>query len=313
MKHKILALGPLPKAQMVLLCGKYDVISLWREDDPETCLQAHKEDIKAIVSTAWNPVSAKLMSALPNLALIANFGVGYDNIDMDMAGQLGIAVTNTPDVLTDDVADFAMGLLLSLYRRMVEGDIYARSGFWQEKGMMPLGSSVRGQKMGIVGMGRIGRAIADRAEVFGIQISYHGPNEKAGLPYTYYKDLSQMAADVDVLMVSCAATTETENLIDAGVIQKLGREGRLINISRGSVIDEEALVTALSQEKLKGAALDVFAHEPQIPKALKMMDNVVLQPHQASATHETRAAMGQLVIDNLAAYFNDGLLLTQVN
>jgi len=312
MKRHILMLGPLPRPQMLALQEKYQVHLLWKVEDPELLLQEVKDDVTAVVATAWNKVSEKLINALEKLEIIANFGVGFDNIDIEAARMRGIPVTNTPDVLTDDVADFAMGLILAVNRRLVEGDIYARSGRWAENGMLPLGRSLGGKTMGILGFGRIGRAIAERALPFGLRIIYSGPHKKENVVYDYYADLASMAAEADFLMVSCVSNEQTYHLVDKAVLQALGVEGVVINISRGHVIDEASLVQALVEGDLRGAGLDVFEKEPYIPEALRSMDNVVLQPHQASATVETREAMGQLVVDNLNCYFDHAELLTPV-
>ena len=312
MKQNLLMLGPLPSAQMDELKGRYTLHCLWKEKDPEATLESVRNEVHAIVATAWNQVPGKLIRALPNLEIIANFGVGTDNIDLDAARERGVPVTNTPDVLTEDTADFAIGLLLAVTRRMVEGDIYVRSGRWTKKGMLPLGHSLRGKKMGVVGLGRIGRAIAKRAEAFGLEIAYHGPRKKKGVKWPYFKSLAELAEAVDFLVISCPGGEETRHLIDIKILKNLGKAGVLINIARGSVVKETDLVDALEGGMIAGAGLDVFENEPHIPSALARMDNVVLQPHQGSATHETRAAMAQLVLDNLNSYFTEAKLLTPV-
>ena len=312
MKQNLLMLGPLPPAQMEELKGRYTLYCLWKEKDPESTLEIIRGQVHAIVATAWNQVPGKLIRALPNLEIIANFGVGTDNIDLDAARARGVPVTNTPDVLTEDTADFAIGLLLAVTRRMVEGDIYVRSARWTKKGMLPLGRSLRGKKMGIVGLGRIGRAVAKRAEVFGLEIAYHGPRKKKGVKWPYFKKLPELAEAVDFLVVACPGGDETKHLIDIKILKALGKDGILINIARGSVVKETDMVDALEGGMIAGAGLDVFEHEPHIPTALARMDNVVLSPHQGSATYETRAAMAQLVLDNLHSYFTEAKLLTPV-
>jgi lactate dehydrogenase-like 2-hydroxyacid dehydrogenase len=228
-----------------------------------------------------------------------------------VAKEQGIIVTNTPDVLTDDTADIGIALTLAVFRRTVEGDIYVRSGQWMKKGPMPLGRSLRGKTMGIIGLGRIGQAIARRAEAFGLDIIYHGPRDKK-VSYPFVANLEEMAAKSDILMVACPYTAETHHLVDAKVLKALGRDGVLVNIARGKIVDEKALVDALEAGVIAGAGLDVFEKEPDVPSALCRLDNVVLQPHVGSATHETRGAMAQLVVDNLLLYFEKAEVLTPV-
>lgn len=312
MRQKILMMGPIPAAQMQELEDNYSVTRLWQADDPEQALAAVRNDVTAIVSTAFGRVSGKLIHALPNLEIISHFGVGYDSVDVPVAKQRGIVVTNTPDVLTDDTADMGMALTLAVFRRIVEGDIYVRSGQWAKKGPMPLGRTLRGRRMGIVGMGRIGQAVARRAGAFGIAVAYTGRSRKEGLEMPFYPDAAALAADSDILMICCAYTPETHHLVGLPVLKALGREGVVVNIARGKIIDEQALIDALQSGLIAGAGLDVFDNEPDVPSALCRLDNVVLQPHQGSATHETRAAMAQLVVDNLRLYFEKAEVLTPV-
>ena len=261
----------------------------------------------------WKGVGAdrKLIEALPKLEVISSFGVGFDPIDIDCAKERKVIVTNTPDVLTDDVADLAMALLLAMMRRIPQGDAFVRQGRWL-KDKLPLTDKLGGKIMGVVGLGRIGQAIARRAEPFGIEIRYFGPRRKADIAWPYYDDLAAMARDVDILMVACPGGRETENLVDARVIEALSKTGYIVNIARGSVIEEPAMVDALVNGRLAGAGLDVFVNEPQVPEALLKLDSVALAPHVGSATHATRAAMGQLVVDNLAAHFAGRPVLTRV-
>ena len=220
-------------------------------------------------------------------------------------------VTNTPDVLNDCVADLALGLTIATLRRMVPADRYVRAGSWPQRNL-PFSRRVGGKSMGILGLGRIGKAIARRAEAFNMRIAYHGRKPRADVEYRYYPKLVDMARDCDVLMVICAGGAKTYHLVDAQVLAALGPEGTLINVARGSVVDESALVKALADGTLGAAGLDVFEAEPRVPEALWAMDNVVLQPHVASATHETRKAMGDLAVDNLRAYFSGKPVLTPV-
>lgn len=250
--------------------------------------------------------------SLPNLEIVSCYGVGYDGIDVVAARDRSIAVTNTPDVLNDCVADFGMSLILAVMRRMVEGDKYVRSGRWAKDGMMAFGHTPRGKRLGIVGLGRIGRELAHRAEAFGMDIAYYNRNPRGDLSYPYFPSARQLAEAVDVLALTCPGGPETRHLINAEVLAALGTSGVLVNIARGSVVDEAALVQAIEDGTIAGAGIDVFEAEPRVPEALFKFDNVVLQPHQASATVETRMAMGNLMVDNLVAHFAGKPLLTPV-
>jgi len=310
MAKTILALGSLMPKEMEALESHFSVIRLWKEKDPEAVLQKHKNEITGIVSTWETPVSARLISALPNLEIISQCAVGIDNIDLKAAAARGVAVTNTPGVLTDDTADIALALILATARRIVEGDMYVRVGKWLN-GDMPLGTSLSGKTAGIIGLGRIGKAIARRCEAFNMKVIYNGPHKK-DVAYEYYKDLKIMAAASDFLVVAASGGPATENLVDYKILDSLGPKGVLINIARGSVVKEDDLLVALSNKAIGGAGLDVHAREPHVPEALFPMDNVVLLPHVGSATHETRSRMGQLVVDNLLAHFSGQPLKTPV-
>jgi lactate dehydrogenase-like 2-hydroxyacid dehydrogenase len=312
MAQEVLMMGPIPPAQIKELEENYTIHRLWQAEDPETKLNEVRNNITGVISTAWFGVSAKLIRALPNLEIISHFGVGYDNVDVAAAKERGVIVTNTPDVLTDDTADIGMGLVLAVFRRLVEGDIYVRSGQWAKKGPLPLGRGLRGKMMGIVGLGRIGTAIAKRAEAFGMKICYHGPREKTGLAWPYFVELEELAKQADILMIACPYSPKTHHLINGKILKALGKKGVLVNIARGKIVDETALVDALESGVIAGAGLDVFENEPDVPSALCRLDNVVLQPHQGSATAETRAAMAQLVVDNLKLYFENARVLTPV-
>ncbi|GJL84674.1 MAG: D-isomer specific 2-hydroxyacid dehydrogenase [Micavibrio sp.] len=295
-------------AEMKVLEENFRVIRLWKERDPEATIQENKKNIVAVVSSLL-PVSTTLIEALPNLEIIANMAVGVDNIPMDVARARGIAVTNTPDVLTDDTANVGLSLVLALARRIVEGDMYVRVGKWQN-GPLPLGVSLTGKKAGIAGLGRIGKAVAKRLEAFDMDVVYHGRSKQEDQPYEYYEDLVEMAKAVDFLVLCCAGGPETENLVNYKVLEALGPKGFLVNIARGSVVNEEDLLIILRNQGIAGAGLDVFAAEPHVPEALLTMDNVVLLPHIGSATFETRTEMGQLVVRNLLAHFDGEPLLT---
>lgn len=304
MKKKILALGSLLPAEMHKLAGHFDVVKLWTEPDPEATLQIHKENIVAILST-YNglKVTRRIVESLPNLSIVAQFGAGVDNIDLDVIKERDILLTHTPDILTADTADLAIALMLAVMRRVVESDMYVRVGKWHA-GAFPLATSLSGKTVGIVGMGRIGRAIAKRVAAFDMNVIYHGPHEKQDVPYQYYADLVQMATAADVLILACRGGDDTKHIVGARVLSALGSRGFLINIARGSVIKTEDLLVALSNRKIAGAGLDVYDNEPNVPQAMINMDNVVLLPHIGSATTETRTKMGELVISNILAHFN---------
>ena len=310
MKQDIVLVVPIYAAAVDELDRNFAVHRLWEAKHRSHFLGEIRDRVRAIV-TGPGRVDAALMDALPKTEIIATQSVGVDHIDVAAAKARGIAVTNTPDVLTDDVADLAMALVLAVARRIVAGDHHVRQGKWLGSNL-PLATKIGGATMGIVGLGRIGQAIARRAEAFGMKIVYHGPRTKPGAAYPYYHDLAEMAGAVDYLMVSCPGGAGTRHLVNASVLRALGPEGVVINISRGSVIDEPALVELLQSGKLGGAGLDVFADEPRVPEALFALESVVLQPHVGSATHATRGAMGQLVVDNLKAHFAGAKLLTPV-
>ncbi|MDE2513823.1 MAG: 2-hydroxyacid dehydrogenase [Alphaproteobacteria bacterium] len=306
----IVAVTALYPPVMAALTATYAVHRLDQATDRAAFLAPLKDKVRGI-ATFTGTVDAALMDALPRLEIVASMSIGLDHIDLAAAKARGIRVTNTPDVLTDDVADLAIGLMVAVARRLVVADRYARDGSWL-KGPMPLQSKLGGATLGVLGMGRIGQAIAKRAVAMGMTIAYHTPRPKPELPYRFYPDLAAMAADVEYLVVAVPGGPATRHLIDARIIAALGPKGSIINIARGSVIDQAALVAALTDRKLVGAGLDVFEDEPSVPEALARLDSVVLTPHVGSATHATRLAMGRLMLDNLAAYFGGKPLLTPV-
>jgi len=266
--------------------------------------------IRAVVTNGGVGIDAATIDLLPDLEIIALCSVGYETVDVAYAHKRGIPVTYTPDVLTDDVADLAIGLMLAVYRRIAQQDALVRRGEWAKA--RALTRRLTGRRIGILGLGRIGLAIAHRAAPFAGEIAYHARNARSDVPYRYAESAAALAASVDVLVVATAGGAGTAHLVDAAVIDALGPDGVIVNIARGSVIDEDAMVAALVDGRLGGAGLDVFAHEPHVPEALFACDNVVLIAHQGSATIETRTAMGQLVIDNLAAHFAGEPLLTPI-
>lgn len=311
MTKTILALSSLYPLGLDELEERFSVIRLWQEKDPDAVIRAHRDDVVGIVAVPGRNVSRSLIEALPNLEIIANNGVGVDNIDLAAAKARGVIVTNTPDVLTADTADTAIALMLSVARRVVEGDAYVRIGKWVN-GAMPLGVSLYGKTAGIVGLGRIGQAIAERCEAFGMDVVYSGRAKKKGISYHYYDDPKVMAEECDFLVLACSGGDETRHLVNMDVLKALGPKGFLINVARGSVVDEEALLIALRNKDIAGAGLDVFENEPHVPESLFTMDNVVLLPHVGAATVETRTAMAKLVIENLLAHFNGDPLKTPV-
>jgi len=310
-KQDVVIVTPIYPPSMAVLDRLFTLHRLWEAKDRKSWFTPLRDRVRAIVSSGHAGADAAMMDALPKTEIIACFGVGYDAIDIAAAKARGIAVTNTPDVLTDDVADLALGLLIDVARRISSGDRFVRAGGWL-KGGQEFGTALKGKKIGIVGLGRIGRATAMRAEAFGMEILYHGRKQQPDALYRYYPDLVGLARECDFLVLTLPGGPETKGMVTAEVLAALGPEGTLVNVARGSIVDEPALVAALQSGALGGAALDVFADEPRVPEALMAMDNVVLQPHVGSATHGTRAAMGQLVIDNLLAHFAGKPLLTRV-
>jgi lactate dehydrogenase-like 2-hydroxyacid dehydrogenase len=274
---------------------------------------AEREAVRAVAFKGHKPFGATEMDLLPNLAAIANYGVGYDAIDTAAASARGVTVTNTPDVLSDDVADLAVALLLAQGREMFHADRWARSGAWAAQGEYPLNRKISGGRAGIVGLGRIGREIADRLVGFKMDIHYHSRREKDTPGWTWHPDPVSLAAAVDYLFVALVGGAETRRYVSKDVIAALGPRGVLVNISRGSTVDEAALLDALEQGQIAGAGLDVFDNEPNIDPRFYKLDNVVIQPHQGSGTVETRAAMGKLQRDNIAACLAGAPLLTPVN
>ncbi len=311
MKQKILMIGPLMALVQEALAQDYDLLRYWEADDKDALLAAEGPKIKGIATDGHLGASRALMDRLPNLEIIVCQGVGYDAIDLEAARARGIGVTNTPGVLSDAVAELTLGMMIGLCRRIPQCDQYVRKGQWL-KAHYPLTAELTGAKVGILGLGRIGKEIAARCSAFKMQISYHGRTQQADQPYRYYSDLVAMARDVDWLVVIAPGSAETQGLVNREVLEALGPKGCLVNVARGSLVDETALVALLTSGKLGGAALDVFAREPKVPEALFGLDNVLLLPHVGSATVQTRRAMGQLVVDNLAAHFAGRPLLTPV-
>ena len=309
----------------VLVIGSYaqnDVDALNSTFNPTWCAapadiaslyEAARAAIKVVGFKGHVAFGAAEMDLLPNLQLVANFGVGYDAIDTTAASARGIKVTNTPDVLNDDVADLAVLLLLAHGRKFEQASQWARDGSWASKGEYPLARKISGGKVGILGLGRIGREIADRMAAFKMDVHYFARSEKETPNWTYHSDPVSLAAAVDYLVVALVGGKETEGFVSKEVLEALGPRGIIVNISRGTTIDEEAMIQALTNGTLGGAALDVFLNEPKIDERFYALDNVSIQPHQGSGTVETRADMGQLQRDNISAQLAGSALLTPVN
>lgn len=270
------------------------------------------ERFRFALASGGGGMSGELIRALPKLEIVSCFGVGYDGVDVAAANERKIPVTNTPDVLNDCVADTTMGLVLGVMRKLPQADRFVREGRWLQ-GAQPLTTSVHHKKMGIVGLGRIGKTIAKRALGFDMQVAYFGRNRQPNVPFDYHANVESLAAWCDVLVVITPGGAETRNLIDAKVLKALGPKGYLVNVARGSVVDEPALLEALKAKAIAGAGLDVFADEPRVPTEFFGLDNVVLAPHVGSATVETRKAMGDLAVDNLIAVLEGRAPLTRVN
>jgi lactate dehydrogenase-like 2-hydroxyacid dehydrogenase len=268
-------------------------------------------EVEAAITSSRFGITREQMDAMPSLKAIVHFGVGYETTDVAYARSRGIVVSNTPDVLTDCVADLAVGGMIDVLRRLSAADRFVRRGDWLTA-QYPLATKVSGKRVGILGLGRIGRAIAHRLEGFDAQLSYHSRHRVPDVPYTYAESPTALAAAVDVLVVATSGGAATSGLVSREVLEALGPAGYLVNIARGSVVDEPALVEALTSGAIAGAALDVFADEPNVPPALMDMDNVVLLPHIASATTETREAMGELAFRNLREFLTKGTLVTPV-
>lgn len=306
----ILMLSQMPPVVVEGLSAAFTLHRAWEQPDRDAFIREVASDIRGLAPGVHYHVGGPLFDMLPNLEIVSSMGVGYDTIDAREAGRRGIIVTNTPDVLTDEVADLALGLLVATVRQIPQADRYLRAGGWLEK-PYPLTATLRGRKVGILGLGRIGKAIATRLEAFGLDIAYHG-RSRQDVPYRYEPTLLGLAEWCDVLLCVAPGGKETDGIIDAGVLKALGPDGVLINVGRGSVVDERALVEALQAKTILSAGLDVFADEPHVPESLRGRDNVVLLPHVGSATVETRAAMTELVLANVAAFLAEGRLLTPV-
>jgi lactate dehydrogenase-like 2-hydroxyacid dehydrogenase len=308
MTIEILQTHPLLASCEVALAARYTVHKLHEQADKDAWLAANGARIRA---HAGSGVQADLMVALPNLEIIASFGVGYDNIDTAAARARNIRVTNTPDVLNDAVAELTIGLMVALARRIPQADQFVRQGKWPH-GNFGLFSELTGKTVGILGLGRIGKEIAVRAQAMKMRVVYYGRHHQPSVPYIYYDKLEDMARDSDWLVVIAPGGKGTEGIVSRQVLEALGPQGRIVNVARCTLIDERAMVELLVNGGLGGAALDVFENEPQVPAELLALDNVVLSPHQGSATHQTRDAMGALLVANLERHFAGEPLISAV-
>ena len=314
-KAEVLLLGPAMPLIVEGIEKNFTLHKLYEAKDRDAMIAELGPRVKAMAAGGGGHAAIKgdLLSKFPQLEIISSFGVGYDHIDAKWAGEHGVIVTNTPGVLDDEVADTALGLLLMTVRELPQTERWLRAGKWVEKGAYPLThGTLRDRTVGIVGMGRIGQAIGKRVEGFGVPVVYHSRNPQKGVSYKHYPDLIAMAKEVDTLIVIVPGGPSTKNMINADVLKALGPRGVLINIARGSVVDEPALIKALQDKTIMSAGLDVFAEEPKVPAELMAMENVVLLPHVGSASHHTRRAMGQLVVDNLVAWKDGKAPLTPV-
>lgn len=306
---QVASIGPVADA---LFASEHHAVRLWELDDPQAWLQHNGAQVRVLVTSVRAGCRKDLMDQLPQLQAICSWGVGYDTIDVATAQARGIAVSVTPHVLDDCVADMAWALMLAVARQVPAADRYVDEGRWKRLGEFPLSTRVSGKRMGILGLGRIGQAIAKRAEGFSMPVAYTGRNAQPGMAYEFKASLLELADWADFLVVACPGGPATHHLVTADVLKALGPKGFLINIARGTVVDTPALITALEQHQIRGAGLDVVEGEPGVPEALRGRTDVVFTPHIGSATFETREAMERLVVDNVQAFIREGHLLTPV-
>lgn len=308
----ILMIGPMHPLCMKEIAALGTVHKLWEAPDRDALIADVGDRIEVVATDGHFGCKPELMERLPALKLISSYGVGYDNIDVPAANARGVRVTNTPDVLNDAMAELTVGLMVAHQRRLLDAHAYVRDGRWAAEGNYPLTGELTGRTAGILGLGRIGKEIARRLVAMKMKVVYHGRSEQSDQPYRYFADLKAMAAAADWLVIVAPGTPQTIGSVDADVLAALGPGGVLVNVARGPIVDEDALVEALKSGALGGAALDVFRDEPRPHPALLEMDNVLLSPHQGSATERTRAGMGQLVVDNIKAHLGGSALLTEV-
>ena len=302
MRPEVLVLVPIYAPTLAALEREFSVHKLWTARDPDALVKEVSGRVRAVVTTGFSGMESRLFEALPRLELVGCFGTPHGAVDLALAKRRGVIVTNTPDSITEDVADVAMGLVIAVMRRIAEADRFVRAGRWLS-GLLPPGSGLRGKTCGIIGLGAIGRGVAKRAEAFGMSVCYHGPRRKEGVAYAYCPDLAALAQQSDCLIVACPSTPLTRGLVDARILDALGPDGYLVNIARGPIVDEQALIAALREKRIAGAGLDVFWDEPKVAAELIAMEQVVLTPHIGSTTREIREDRGAKLLANLRAHF----------
>jgi lactate dehydrogenase-like 2-hydroxyacid dehydrogenase len=302
-KADVLLIGPAMPLIVEGIARDFTLHKFWEAKDKDALIAELAPKLKAMAGGGGghSAITGDFLSKFPKLEMFSSFGVGYDHVDAKWCGANGVVVTNTPDVLNEEVADTALGLLLCTVREFPQAERYLRAGKWLG-GNYPLTASLRERKAGIVGLGRIGKAVAKRLEAFGLTVAYHNRNKQPDVAYQYYPSVAELARNVDILICVMPGGAATKNIINTQVLEALGPDGILISIGRGSSVDEDALIKALKEKKIYSAGLDVFADEPKVRKEFIEMENIVLFPHLGSASHHTRRAMGQLVVDNLLAW-----------
>lgn len=310
MKPDLLMIRQMQASVMEQVEDAFTLHRLWEAEDRAAFLAETGPRIRGIAT--GHGVTREVIEACPNLEIVSSFGVGYDNVDVAACKAQNVRVTNTPDVLSDGVAEMTLGLMLALARRIPQADTYVRRGDWVAKGNYPLTAELTGKTVGILGLGRIGKEIATRCQAMKMQVLYCGRTRQADQPYPYFSDVAEMAKAADWLVGVVPGSPSTNGLVSRQVLEALGPEGCLVNVGRGSLVEESAMIEMLESGALGGAALDVFEDEPNVPERLRKLENVVLSPHQASATHKTRRAMGDLVVANLRAHFAGDPLISPV-
>jgi hydroxypyruvate reductase len=309
MKPELLVTAPIYAPTLAELEQEYTVHRLWTAPDREALLRRVANGVRGVVTGGLVGCSRELMDALPRLEIVACFGNPRGTVDLARARERGIVATNTPDSISAAVADLAVGLMIAVMRRICASDRYVRAGKWRE-GPAPVGRDLGGKTCGVVGLGKIGSNIARRAEAFGMTACYHTRHPKDGAPYAYYPDLGTLAKVSDCLILACPLTAETRGLVDARILDALGPDGFLVNVARGPVVNQSALIAALKEQRIAGAGLDVFWDEPNVPEELLGMDHVVLQPHMGSSMVEIREERGRKLLANLRAHFAGRPVLT---
>jgi lactate dehydrogenase-like 2-hydroxyacid dehydrogenase len=311
-KPVILQMAELARFPHRSIDDQFEIIRYWQAEDPDSLLERKDLRVRGMIAAGPHRIDDRILEKVPHLEIIASIGVGYDRLDIDAVARRGIIATNTPDVLTEEVADLTVGLLIATVRRMPQGERHIREGHWAKR-PFPNSPSLRGRSIGIVGLGRIGKAVARRLQGFEIaEICYCGRRRQPEMPYRYFGNVADLAAHVSVLILALPGGPDTNGLVDADVLRKLGSDGILINVARAAVVDKDALVAALRDGIILAAGLDVFWMEPHVPQELLALDNVVLLPHVGSASQKTRAEMVELLQDNLIAWFDERRPLTPV-